>query len=239
MSNIAVIFAGGVGTRMHSKDRPKQFLNMHGKPIIIHTLENFENHNEIDCIVIACIESWIPYLDQLVKDYQLKKVKCIVPGGKNGQMSIYNALCAAEKISESVLDIVLIHDGVRPIISADLITRNIESVKRFGSAITTAPVHETIIFEDVNASNKVLDRTKLLYARAPQSFYLEQIITLHRKAQKEGLTDFIDSCSLMQHYNKELYFVEGSVNNIKITTPMDFYVYRAILDSEENEQLYI
>jgi len=88
--NIGVIFAGGVGSRMHSKDKPKQFLEMHNKPIIIHTLEHFEKNEDIDAVVIACVEEWIPYLNELVNKYRINKVKRIVPGGETGQLSIYN-----------------------------------------------------------------------------------------------------------------------------------------------------
>ena len=94
--NIAVIFAGGSGRRMHTKDKPKQFLLVHGKPIIVHTIEQFENHPEIDGIIVVCIEGWIDYMNDMIYRYRLDKVKKVVPGGKTGQLSIYNGLCAAE-----------------------------------------------------------------------------------------------------------------------------------------------
>lgn len=114
--NIAVIFAGGTGTRMNSKDKPKQFLKMHDKPIIIHTLEKFENNENIDAIVIACIKDWIDYLSHLIEYYHMSKVKKIVPGGETGQMSIYAGLNVAKDIADGQNAIVLIHDGVRPLI---------------------------------------------------------------------------------------------------------------------------
>ena len=115
--NIAVIFAGGIGSRMKSKSKPKQFLLMHGKPIIIHTLEIFEAHDEIDAIVVSCVEEWIPYLVDLIQKYNIKKVKKAVHGGETGQLSIYNGLCAAEEVAGGQKSIVLIHDGVRPLIN--------------------------------------------------------------------------------------------------------------------------
>ena len=143
--NIAVIFAGGVGSRMHSKSRPKQFLEMYNKPIIIHTLEHFENHSMIDAIVVVCIKEWIPYLKDLLYKYRIEKVRKVVPGGETGQLSIYNGLIAAKEISNVERSIVLIHDGVRPLINEKLIKNNIETVKKYGSAITTAKVKETIL----------------------------------------------------------------------------------------------
>lgn len=98
--NIAVIFAGGVGSRMRSKERPKQFLSMHGKPIIIHTLELFENHPDIDAIVVSCVKDWIPYFKELLVKYNIRKVKEVVEGGATGQDSIYNGLCAAERVAD-------------------------------------------------------------------------------------------------------------------------------------------
>jgi 2-C-methyl-D-erythritol 4-phosphate cytidylyltransferase len=137
--NIAVIFAGGVGRRMNTKDIPKQFLKLYDKPIIIHTLERFEQHPMIDAIVVVCVAEWIDYLNQLTFKYRIDKVKKVVPGGSTGQLSIYNGLVAANELTQGENAIVLIHDGVRPLINEQLITDNIECVQKHGSAITTAP----------------------------------------------------------------------------------------------------
>ena len=148
--NIAVIFAGGVGKRMHTKEKPKQFLEIYNKPIIVHTLEKFEKHKDIDGIIIVCVENWISYMNDLVYKYRLEKVKKIVPGGETGQLSIYHGLCAAKEISG----------------------------------------------------------------------------------------DEIDSCTMMQSYGRDLHLVTGSDENIKITTPEDFYTMRALLEAKENAQIY-
>lgn len=237
--NIAVIFAGGSGQRMHSRDIPKQFLEMHGKPIIIYTLELFEKHPEIDAIVIACKEDWIEYLEKLLYKYRIEKVKKIVPGGETGQMSIYNGLVAAQEVSMGEETIVLVHDGVRPLINQKVISDNIESVKIHGSAITTAIVKETIlVVNDGEAIINVPDRAKSRVAKAPQSFWLKDILAAHNRAQKEGMFDCIDSCTMMKMYGYPLYLVDGPYENIKITTPDDFYTMRALLDAQEDEQLY-
>lgn len=238
--NIAVIFAGGVGSRMHSKDRPKQFLEIHGKPIIIHTLEVFERHPDIDAIVIACVENGIPHLEDLLKKYNLKKVRRIVPGGASGQESIYNGLCAAEDVANGEKSIVLIHDGVRPLIYEKTVTDNLQCVRSHGSCITSVSVKETVLLVEDN-SNAVADvpsRKNSRLARAPQSFWLEDILGLHRMARQDNLFDFVDSCTMMQHYGKSLHLIEGPQENIKITTPDDFYTMRALLDAKENAQIY-
>ena len=128
--NIAVIFAGGVGNRMHCTETPKQFLEMYNKPIIIHTIDHFENHPMIDAIVVVCVKGWINYLEQMLYKFRIEKVKRIVSGGETGQLSIYNGLCAARELDSDEDAIVLIHDGVRPLINSKLIADNIESVKK-------------------------------------------------------------------------------------------------------------
>lgn len=238
--NIAVIFAGGTGSRMHSKEKPKQFLEMYNKPIIIHTLEHFEYHPMIDAIVVVCIEEWIPYLNKQLYKYRIEKVRKVVKGGKTGQLSIYNGLKEAKEIAGEENAIVLIHDGVRPLIDEKIITDNIETVKKYGSAITTAKVKETILVvnEDESSIDYVPSRRSSRVAKAPQSFWLDDILSAHKKALEEGLNNCVDSCTLMQRYGYDLHLIDGSGQNIKVTTPEDFYIMRAILEAKENEQIY-
>lgn len=236
--NIGVIFAGGVGRRMHSKELPKQFLEIYNKPIIIHTIEIFEKNENIDAIVVVCVEEWIEYFKSLVCKFRLDKIKRIVPGGKTGQMSIYNGLLAAKEISGNSETIVLIHDGVRPLISSDLLTRNIEDVNKYGTSITSGIVKETIVEIDDSGDIKLVpDREHSRVAKAPQCFYLKDILSAHKQAQKEGVTTFIDSCTMMKHYGYQLHMTDGPYENIKITTPDDFYTMRAILQAKEDAQL--
>lgn len=237
--NIAVIFAGGIGSRMRSKGTPKQFLEVYGKPILIYTLEKFENNENVDAIVIACVKDWIDYCWKIIRKFDISKVRNIVPGGSNGQESIYHGLKAAKEISESEKDIVLIHDGVRPLIDNTLINENIKSVKKYGSAITCVESKETIaLINDENKIKVTTDRSHTRIARAPQSFYLDDILNVHNKAIKDGNTNIIDSCTLMKIYKKQLYAVVGKSDNIKITTPDDYYIFKAILEAKENSEIF-
>jgi len=239
--NLGVIFAGGCGTRMNTKSKPKQFLDLNGKPIIIYTIELFDNHPQIDGIVVVCIESWIPYLKKMIRKFEITKVVKIVPGGNSGQDSIYNGLCAAEEFTKEKSEknpIVLIHDGVRPLITEETITDNIEKVKECGSCITTVPAIETVIVDNHDGTLNIPKRSDCLMARAPQSFFLDDIIGAHRRSQKEGITSFIDSCSLMSHYGYKLGLVQGPMENIKITTPTDYFVLRAMVEVHENQQIF-
>lgn len=236
--NVALIFAGGSGTRMNTKSRPKQFLELHGKEIIIYTLEHFEKHPEIDAIAVVCIAEWIDYMKSIIKKNAIDKVKWIVPGGATGQDSIFNGLKAIHDDCPED-SIVLIHDGVRPLINHELISANIESVKEHGSAITVTPVIETIMLtENDNKVYKSVDRSKSCMAKAPQSFYLKDIYGAHLKAQADGIHTKIDSATMMSDYGYSLYTVAGSSENIKITTPADFYIFRALTDAKENSQIF-
>lgn len=239
--NVGVIFAGGSGTRMNTKSRPKQFLDLNGKPIIIYTIELFDNHPDVDAIVVVCLESWIPFLQKMLRKFEISKVVQIVPGGVSGQDSIYKGLCAAEDYADKKGDkdaIVLIHDGVRPLITEETITDNIAKVKECGSCITTVPAIETVIVHRQDGTLDIPKRSECMMARAPQSFYLKDIIDAHRRSQKEGKTDFIDSCSLMSYYGYKLGLVQGPMENIKITTPTDYFVLRAMVEVHENQQIF-
>lgn len=237
--NTALIFAGGTGTRMRTTGRPKQFLEMNNKPIIIHTIEMFEYHPEIDSIAVVCIAGWIDYLKEQLARFGIKKVKWIVPGGETSQESTRNGLNAIAADQDPKDTIVLIHDGVRPLITQQLISENIACAKQHGNAITVAPAIETIITTDeAGEVAGLIDRSLCRLARAPQTFVLADIIAMHQKAIKEGYDKMIDSASLMIHYGQKLHMVEGPMENIKITTPSDFYIFRAIQEARENLQIF-
>lgn len=236
--NIAVIFAGGSGRRMHTKSRPKQFLEFNGKPIIIYTLELFDNHPLIDGIVVACVKEWIPFLEKMLKKFEINKVKKIVPGGETGQDSIFNGLAASVEISNGQNDIVLIHDGVRPLITEQTITDNIDMVHKEGSCITCVPATETFVVNQPDGSLEIPSRADSMIARAPQSFYLKEIYDAHCQARAAGRHDFIDSCSMMHHYGHKLGRVIGPMENIKITTPTDYFIFKAMVEVHENQQIF-
>lgn len=233
----ALIFAGGTGKRMNSRSKPKQFLEMHGKPIIIYTLEHFEYHEEIDNIVIVCIENWIEELKGLLKRYGITKVKTIVPGGETGHDSIYLGL-ESMKTFTAEGDIVLIHDGVRPLITSGLISQNIEAVKKYGNGITSEASRESIV-RSIDGENisEVPPRAQMYTAKAPQSFYYKDILRLYEMAYEDGIKS-IDSSHLCSLYNEPMHLVVSTKNNIKITEPADFYIYRAIYEALEGQQIF-
>ena len=237
--NIAVIFAGGTGQRMNSVSLPKQFLIVHGKPIIVHTVSHFQECDEIDKIVIVSLADYIDTVKNLCNEYNLTKVVSVVAGGSTGQESIYNGLTEAKKFSTSDKDIVLVHDGVRPIINDVTIKNNIKCVKEHGNSITTAKSQETVLIIEGNNVKDVEDRSKCFMGRAPQSFYLNDLYEAHLKAREMKKNDFIDSAMLMRYFGHTLYTVEGPSNNIKVTTPLDFFMFKAMLDAKESEQIKV
>lgn len=236
--NVALIFAGGVGTRMQNSTKPKQFLELYNKPVIIYTLEKFEENKNIDAIVVVCVEPWIDYLRKLLFKFDIQKVKFVIPGGETGQESIFNGLCKIEEEFDHN-SVVLIHDGVRPLINDEIINRNIEAVKSHGSAITTCPPVETFVLVDnEDVVKDVHDRSLSRLAKAPQSFYLRDILKVHHQAREDCYTEAIDSCSLMTKYGYDVRLVSGISENIKITSPIDFFIFKAIIDTQENLQVF-
>ena len=236
--NIAIIFAGGTGQRLKSgqDSTPKQFLKIHNKPIIIHTLELFQEHPQIDKIYIAIHPDYYNYMGELVKHYYITKTAGIVKGGATGQESIYNALKLAK--SQNPDDsIVLIHDGVRPNITPEVITQNIECATKNGNAITATSCFETILISENGINPKHVPYRKHTYcAQAPQSFRLAEIIEAHEQTRKTNpnYTDIVDSCTLYKTLDRKTYMIKGNRGNIKITTIEDLYILRALIRYKED-----
>ncbi|MDR1192654.1 MAG: 2-C-methyl-D-erythritol 4-phosphate cytidylyltransferase [Peptococcaceae bacterium] len=232
----ALIFAGGTGQRMNTRARPKQFLELHGKPIIIYTLGHFEVHREIDSIIVVCVKNWMGDLRHMLKQYDIEKVSQIVPGGDGGDSSIYNGLRALESVCAPE-DIVLIHDGVRPLIDGDLISKNIAAVRDLGAAITVEPVAESVVrLKDNGKIAAVPPRAEMYAAKAPQSFRYGLIWDLYQRARRDGVRT-IDSAHLCSIYGAEMSTVKSTPNNMKITAPTDYYIFRALFEAWENRQI--
>lgn len=233
MANIALIIAGGYGARMH-QDIPKQFLSVNDKPIIIYTIEAFQNHPDIDAIYIACLNGWQDVLWAYVKQFNVTKVKNIFRGGKNGQDSIRNGVYAiAENFAED--DLVLIHDAIRPMLSADIISDNIANCKRYGNAITVIPCMEAMLkSEDEHQSNESILRNSLFRAQTPQTISVGDAVKLHKDALERGITNSVATCTLLLELGKEVYFAKGSELNIKITTTDDITIFKALLSMQKS-----
>ena len=243
VKNIAIIFAGGVGSRMGS-EIPKQFLQVYGKEIIIHTLEKFQYNDNVDLIYVGCVEEYIHDFEQMVQKYHITKIPVdgIIPGGTSGQDTIYKVLKRAREDNPGD-SICLIHDGVRPLITDDLINKCIKSVQEYGSAVTVTKAFETpIISEDGEKVKEVLPRKFVYTAQAPQSFRLDDILAAHEKirATEEGYDNprIVDSCSLMKECGNVVHIVEGNRGNIKVTTLDDYITLLGNLEIEDYYQVF-
>jgi 2-C-methyl-D-erythritol 4-phosphate cytidylyltransferase len=221
---------------MNTRAKPKQFLELHGKPVIVYTLEHFELHPEIDSITVVCIDGWENELTHLLKQHGIEKTKHIVSGGDGGDRSIYNGLQALENEC-SADDIVLIHDGVRPLITEELISANIEKAKKFGTAVTVEPVKESVVRLGENGMVvSVPPREEMYIAKAPQTFRYGIIWELYQRAMDDGVRT-IDSAHLCSLYETKIFTVPSTPNNMKITAPADYYIFRALYEAMENQQI--
>lgn len=234
MAIIALLTAAGTGTRTN-QDIPKQFIHVDNKPIIIHTLEKFQNHPNIDEICVVILDGWKNILQAYANQFNITKIKYIVSGGKTGQESIYNGLKEIVKKCNDD-DVVMIHDGNRPMVSADIITDSIVKQKLYGSAVAVIPCNEvTFISKSGISSSKSINREEIWRTQTPHSYKLGDIWGIHCKAKEMGIENTAASCSLMEIFGKESYFSKGSEKNLKITTVEDIEIFKALLHENREE----
>ena len=235
--NVALVFAGGTGQRMRNSARPKQFLELYGKPVIAYTLEIFQAHQEIDAIVVPCLEGWLDHLQRIAEKYGISKLIKVLPGGATSQQSKLLALRALRDVCRDD-DIILMHDAVRPLITSRLIDDNLTCIRQFGNAITVDPFTETgVVSEDGKTVETTIERKKLYIAKAPQTFYYGDALWAHEAAQNMPDSTTIDTCTIMTTLGKELHFVPCQSSNIKITTPEDYFIFKAIHDLQESQMV--
>lgn len=236
MANIALIIAGGSGSRMH-QDIPKQFLTVNERPIVIYTLEIFEKHPEIDSIAAVCLKGWENVLQAYAKQFSINKLKYIISGGATGHESIRNGVFELEK-HFSPDDIVVIHAANRPLVEDWVISECIHTASEKGCAVTSLPCIEVMLgTDDGITAAKEYSRSNLRRTQTPQAFRIKDICALHRQAIKLGIKDSPTSCTLMLELGGHVYFSSGSEKNIKITTVEDIDIFRALLAAGRSEML--
>ena len=221
---VAVIPSAGKGERMKA-NKPKQFLEIKGTPLLIHTLLKFEKHPQVDAVILSVSNEFINLTKKLVSSYNLKKVLKIVEGGKTRQESVFNGV----KASPSETEIFLIHDAVRPFISSDLIGKIIKTAKDFGTGIPAIPVRDTLNKVSKEEIIENIDRTGLFCIQTPQGIRADILKDLLEKAQREKLV-FSDESTLLLHYGYKAKIVEGSFLNFKITYPEDLFLAEKLID---------
>ncbi len=226
--NIGLLIAGGVGARMH-QNIPKQFLTVEERPVIVYTLEAFQRHPDIDAIAVVCIEGWENMLWAYANQFNITKLKHVIPGGKNGQDSIRNGVYELEK-HYGADDVVLIHDAIRPMVSQEIISDCIVKTRQHGCAIAVIPCAEAmVITDDQETSAECYPRDNLKRTQTPQGFTIGKICDLHRRALEAGITNSVASVTLMIEMGEKVYFSAGSEKNIKLTTVEDVDIFKALL----------
>lgn len=234
--NIALILAGGSGSRTE-QSVPKQFISIYEKPIIIYTLEAFQNHPEIEGMIVTCIEGWHDVLKGYAAAAGITKLRWIVDGGDNGQSSARNALLALENVCKPE-DIVIIHDAVRPMISQEIITDCILKAKEYGSGLSAIRCQETIMrTEDGKAGHMGIDRNDIMRVQTPQAYQYGKALWAHKEALKRGITNAVYTNTLMMELGEELHFSCGSNKNIKITTLEDIDIFKALYATKRDAWL--
>ena len=238
MANIALIIAGGVGARM-GQDIPKQFLNVYDKPVIVYTMEAFQNHPDIDVIEIVCVDDWQGALKAYAKQFGIAKLENVVSGGKNGQDSIRNGLYDIAKRHNGDDDIVLIHDAIRPMVSREIISDNIRVCRENGNAITVVPCTAAMLktYDSVSTTEQV-PRDNLKITQTPQAFYIRDIVEAHKEALSKGITNSVASCTMYIELGRKLYMSRGSEKNLKLTTTEDIEIFKALLNAKKDEWLH-
>lgn len=238
--NIGLIIAGGSGQRMQ-QDIPKQFLNVYDKPVIIYTLEAFQRHPQIDAIAVVCLDGWHDILNAYAKQFRINKLKWVVSGGKTAQESIRNGVnvlegnCAPD-------DIVIVHDGIRPLVEDFVLSDIIVKCKEFGNAVTSLPYNEQIfVVNEENPSTTVqyIPRDTLRRVSTPQAYRYSKLKWAYDKAFSEGIgiqtSTYVNT--LMVDLGETLHFAAGSDKNIKLTTKDDFELFKAYIKTDKDSWL--
>ena len=233
--NIALLTAAGTGTRMH-QDIPKQFIHVDNKPVIIHTLEAFQSHPSIDAIIVVTLDSWKDVLWAYAKQFNITKLQWVIPGGETGQDSIRNGLLKLKEIFPDKDINIMIHDGNRPMVSAEIISNNLAIFAKYGCAVAVVPCTE-VVFESDDGISSCLstDRERLFRTQTPHTYKLNDLLWAHEEAAKRGIKGTAASCMLMKMLGRETFFSKGSEENLKITTVDDLRIFKALLHTRQDD----
>lgn len=236
--NVAVVIAAGSGHRM-GQDIPKQFINVFDKPVLLYTLENFQNHPQIDAIEVVTLEGWIDFVWAYARQFGITKLKWVVPGGTTGQESIRNGIYNLEgECGEE--DIVVIHDGIRPLVDETVLTDVLAVCEKRGNAVTSMPYNEQIfLVDDEVSTTKYIPRETLRRVSTPQAYKFGNLDRRYHEAfEKEiGIYGSAYTNTMMADLGERLYFAAGSDRNIKLTTKGDLELFKAYLKSDKDSWL--
>lgn len=236
--NIAIVIAGGVDSRM-GQEIPKQFILVNNKPVIIYTLEAFQAHPQVDAIEVVCIDGWQDVLEAYCQQFGIGKLKWVTTGGETGQESIRNGVYNLEgELSDD--DIVIIHDGVRPMLEPEVLTDVIRVAKKHGNAVTSMPYNEQIFVvseADETTTTQYIPRETLRRVSTPQAYRYKLLLDSYRRAFAEEIGIYGSSYTntMMVELGETLHFAAGSDKNLKLTTPENLETFRAYLAMQKGK----
>ena len=234
---VALLTAAGTGSRME-QDIPKQFMHVENKPLISYTMEAFQKHPSIDAIIVVTLPTWMDVVKAYARQFNISKLKWVVPGGETGQESIANGLqVLKEELSPD--DIIMIHDGKRCMVSSEIISNSIATYYQYGSAVAAIPCVEAVFRSDDNGKSSIcsIPREQLIRTQTPHTYKLEKLLWAHEQAKEKQITNTAATCTLMQMLGERAYFSKGSEENIKITTVDDLMIFKALLHTKRDEWL--
>lgn len=234
---VALLTAAGIGSRM-KQDIPKQFMHVDNKPIIVHTMEAFQNHPSVDAIMVVTLPSWIDVLRAYASQFNITKLKWVISGGNTGQESIRNGLLAlAKELDEN--EVVMIHDGNRCMVSSEIISDSLATFKHNGSAVAAIPCVEAVFKSSDQGHSSIISipREQLFRTQTPHTYTLGKLLWAHGEAEKKGIVNTAASCTLMQELGEVVYFSKGSEENLKITTVDDLMIFKALLHTKKDNWL--
>ena len=235
----AIIIAGGIGHRMEQRI-PKQFINVYDKPVIVYTLESFQKHPMIDSVVTVCLDGWHDVLQAYARQFGISKLTRIVPGGATAQESIRNGVYALEgECADN--DIIVIHDGIRPLVDAEVLTDVILKCREYGNAVTSLPYNEQIFVvseDDETTTTRYIPRETLRRVSTPQAYTFGKLLSSYRRAFSEeiGIHGSAYTNTMMVELGERLHFAAGSDKNIKLTTKDDLELFKAFLRHSRDQQ---
>lgn len=231
---VALLTAAGSGTRM-GQDVPKQFLHVYDKPIIVYTLERFQNNPQVDAIVVVTLPNWVDFVSAYARQFGITKLRWIVPGGETGQESIRNGLNAVANDCDPDDVVMMIHDGNRPMVDDGIISDSLAVFREKGSAVAVVPCTE-VVFDSKNGreGNVEIPREELWRTQTPHTYTLRKLLWACEQAKAKGLTGMAAMCQLMARLGETTYFSRGSEKNLKLTTMDDMDIFKALLNTEKS-----
>lgn len=225
--NIALILAGGTDPRFQMSV-PKQFVNVFNRPVIVYTLEAFQKHKDIDAIMVACLEGWQEMVTAYAKQFNIDKLKWVIPGGHDGQASARMGILALQDICQAD-DVIILHDSIRPFVSEDIISDSIRVCRQHGMGVAAVRTMDTIMkTNDGLVGTESISRYAIIRIQTPQAYRMDRLLDIHRKAVAAGIVGEVDTNSVVSKLGEPVYFSKGSDLNMKINTVEDVEMFKAL-----------